>query len=213
MKILENLGFFKSDQLGQKWSYNNTFFISSPFPNDRNQLGKTKITKRLHNGYSIDKRENILYQGFYGFDKKDFCYKILKNVGIIEKIKGQKIIEHKKLDHIQTLTGLGFLEVKPDLWTKNIFLVSLIPPRFEDDRGKCIILKKPNYSRLIKNDMPANVVYKGRYFFDDDDFTKTLFRNIGFYIFECSQKNKDYEFNIDTLEVNGRFLYEEFLKF
>ena len=115
MKILENLGFFKSDQLGQKWSYNNTFFISSTFPNDRNQLGKTKITKRLHNGYSVDKRENILYQGFYGFDKKDFCYKILKNVGIIEKIKGQKIIEHKKLDHIQTLIELGFLEVKPNL--------------------------------------------------------------------------------------------------
>ncbi len=213
MKILETLGFLKSDKLGKKWSYDDTFFISSTLPNDRNQLGKTKITKKLHKGYSADKRENILYQGFYGFDKKDFCYKILKNVGIVEKIKGEKIIEHKKLDHIQTLIGLGFSEIEPNLWTKNIFLVSLKPPQFKEDRGKCIILKKPNHSKLIKNDKPANVVYKGRYFFDDEYFTETLFRNIGFYIFDCSQKNKNYEFNRDTLDVNGHFLDEEFLKF
>jgi len=213
MRLLENLGFIKFGKSGKNWSYDNTFAIYTIVPNDSHRLGRMKIIKKLDKVLYADKRENILYYGFYASDKNDFFYKLLKNVGIIEKIKGQKIIEHKKVNHIQALTDLGFSEIKPDTWTKNIFLVSLKPPRFEGDRGKCIILKKPNYNTLLKKDRPANVVYKGRYFFDDDDFTKILFHDIGFYIFDCGERNKNYEFTRDTLAINGHFIDEEFLKF
>lgn len=36
-------------------------------------------------------------------------------------------------------------------------------------------MKKPNIRKLKETDRLSNVVYKGRYFFDDKDFTNKLF--------------------------------------
>jgi len=111
------------------------------------------------------------------------------------------------------LTDLGFKEIESDTWTKNIFLITLRPPRFENDRGKCLILKKPNIKKLIKGDRPAKVVYKGRYFFEDTFFTETLLEKINFYNFDSGQKNKSYEFTRERLAASGNYIEEEFLNF
>lgn len=213
MTLLENLDFRPVGKSGRSLLWKDTFYVLNRPPDDKNKFGKTKIIKNSDISFSGDKRESILFQGSYSFDNDEFANKLLKNIGILEKINGTKILEQKDTNHIQVLTDLGFTEIIYNTWTKNIFLISLRPPRFDTDRGKCIILKKPNIKKLIKGDRPANVVYKGRYFFDDNFFTETLLEKIGFYHFDNGQKNKTYEFNREMLVDNEHYIEEEFLKF
>ena len=213
MTFLEKLNFKPVGTTGQSWLWQDTFYILTKPPNDKHVLGKTKITKILHSSFTGDKRENILFQGSYIFDNHIFTNRLLKNIGIIEKITGTKIIERNDTNHQQMLTDIGFTEIEHNTWTKNIFLVSLRPPRFDNDRGKCIILKKPNIKKLIKDDRHANVVYKGRYFFEDSAFTETLLNKIGFYQFDSGQRNKTYEFTREMLVDSENYIEEEFLKF
>lgn len=213
MTFLENLGFRSVGKSGYSWLWQDTFFISARQPDDKKRYGKTRIFKNTNNSFTGDKRENILFQGFYCFDNEDFANRLLKNIGVLEKINGVKLLEPKDTNHEQVLTDLGFTEIEPNTWTKNIFLISLKPPRFENDRGKCLILKKPNIKKLIKGDRPANVVFKGRYFFDDIFFTETILEKIGFHTFEQGYKNKTYEFTRETLLDSGQYIEEEFLKF
>ncbi len=215
--ILENLGFKVIIKLGRKWPYwwswQNTFYIYTKPVSENSRFGRTKILKTSDLNFTGDKRENVLFQGSYVFDNEEFAGKLLKNIGIEEKIKGIILTEQKEVNHIEILTDLGFKEITHNTWTKNIFLISLRPPRFDTDRGKCIILKKPNNKKLMKNERPAGVVYKGRYFFDDPFFTEMLLEKIGFYLFESMEKNKTYQFNRETLADTQSYIEDEFLKF
>jgi len=213
MTLLEKLDFRPIGKSGYSWLWHDTFYILIKPPNYKHKLGWTQIIKNLNTNFTVDKRESFLFQGSYCFDNDDFAYRLLKNIGILEKINGTKIIELKDTKHFQVLTDLGFIEIVPNTWTKNIFLVSLRPPRFDTDRGKCLILKKPNFKNLIKGDRPANVVYKGRYFFEDSFFTEILFDKIGFYLFDSEQQNKTYDFNRETMTDSENFIEDEFLQF
>jgi len=217
MTYLESLNFKQDGESSQNWLWEDVFCILTKIPHDLYKCGKTKIIRKSNRSFTGDKRENVLYQGTYIFDNEDldFVCRLFKNIGVLERIKGTKILEKKDSNHRQVLSNLGFTEIGLNIWTKNIFLVSLKPPRFATDRGKCLILKKPNMKNLIKDNRPAMVVYKGRYFFDDIFFTETLLEKIGFYYFFDSkkQKNKTYEFNRETLANSERFIDEEFLKF
>ena len=213
MTYLENLGFIPVGETGHYWSWDNTFTIYTVAPSVIGGYGKTGIFKNTSISFTGDNRENILYRGNYILDNEVFLNELLKNVGVLEKINGTKIIEKKNTNHQQILKDLGFSEVEANTWTKNIYLISLKAPRFDTDRGKCIILKKPNVKKLMKVDRPARVVYKGRYFFDDIFFTEALFDKIDFYNFDNGQKNKTYEFNRETIAETGLYIEEEFLKF
>lgn len=211
--FLENLNFKPVGKSGRSWLWQDTYYVLVRPPDDTNRFGKTRIIKNADPIFTGDKRENILFQGSYCFDNEDFANRLLKNVGVLEKMTGTKILEHKDTNHRQVLTELGFTEIEFNTWVKNIFLVSLRPPRFENDRGKCLILKKPNVKKLLKSDRPANVVYKGRYFFEDNFFTEGLLERIGFYHFDSRKKNKTYEFTRETFLDSGRYIEEEFLNF
>jgi len=213
MKILENLGFKSVSKTERLWSWKDIFFIYIKKPSENNKHGKTKIYKDLGVYFTQDKRESILFSGYYCFDDEFSANTLLKNIGILEKINNTKILEEKTTNHEEVLKEHGFTEIEQNTWVKNIFLISLKPPRFENDRGKCIILKKPNIKKLKKADRPANIVYKGRYFFDDLLFVQILFEKIGFYLFDAGDKNKSYHFTRETLAENGNYIEEEFLKF
>lgn len=213
MTFLEELGFKPIGKSGRSWSWQETFYVLIRPPDDTHRLGKTKISKTSHIGFTDDRRENILFLGSYSFDNEDFANRLFKNVGILEKITETKILEHKEVNHKNVLTSLGFTEIEHNTWIKNIFLVSLKPPCFDADRGKCLILKKPNTKNLIRDSLPARIVYKGRYFFDDPFFTEILLEKIGFYYFASGEQNKTYEFQRETLKDSKTYIEEEFLKF
>ena len=213
MTILENLNFRPAAFSDRYLSWKNIYNIYNRLPDDKNRLGRTVISKKSNISFTGDKRENILFQGSYAFDNDEFANNLLKNIGILEKINGTKLLEQKGINHRQVLIDFGFKEIAYCTWTKNIFLISLRPPRFETDRGKCIILKKPNIKKLTLLDGRAKVVYKGRYFFDDTYFTETLLEKIGVYHFDNGKKNKTYEFNRETLADNDKYIEDEFLKF
>ena len=213
MTILKDLGFKQYGTFSQNWLWRHLYIVLTKAPEGTNLHGKSKIIKNLNTNFTGDKRETILFQGSFAFDNDDFANKLLTNVGIIERITGNSLVELKDTNHNQVLTDLGFTEISYNTWTKNIFLISLRPPRFENDRGKCIILKKPNIKKLINSDRPANVVYKGRYFFDDNVFTQILLEKIGFYHFDSGKKNKTYEFTRETVADTALYIDKEFLNF
>jgi len=213
MIILKNLGFKPFGKLKQNWYWRNLYTILTKAPNENNIHGKSKIIKNLNTNFTGDKRETLLFQGSFAFDNDVFANKLLINVGVIENITSNRLVETIVTNHNQVLTELGFTEIGLNTWTKNIFLISLRPPRFENDRGKYIILKKPNIKKLTINDAPANVVYKGRYFFDDNVFTQILLEKIGYYHFDNGKKNKTYVFSRETITDSSLYLDKEFLNF
>jgi hypothetical protein len=74
-------------------------------------------------------------------------------------------------------------------------------------------VSRPNIKKLTINDAPANVVYKGRYFFDDNVFTQILLEKIGYYHFDNGKKNKTYVFSRETITDSSLYLDKEFLNF
>lgn len=213
MKILDELGFLPIRKNGRGWEWKKSYRILITFPQESNPYGRTKIFKTQENIFTNDKRENMLFHGNYIFDNEAFVNRLFINTGIMEKIYQTKIIEQKDLNHEELLNGLGFKEIEKNKWIKNIFMIALKPPKFDTDRGKCLILKKPNIKKLVSFDRPAKVVYKGRYFFDDDEFTENLLNIIGFYSFNAGQKNIEYEFQREVIEESHQFVEDEFLKF
>lgn len=213
MEYLEKLGFLPFRKNGRGWEWKKTFRVLISFPTNSNLYGRSKIVKMQKISFTNDKRENILFQDTYVFDNEDFVNKLFVNVGIMEQLYNTKIIEKKSVDHSELLNSLGFKEIEKDRWIKNIFLIALKPPKFDSDRGKCLILKKPNIKKLVNDDRPAYVVYKGRYFFDDFSFTENLLKIIGLYSFISGNKNLDYQFQREVLEKSQQFIEDEFLKF
>ncbi len=174
-----------------------------------NKGGSQTIIYKAIPGYpDADRNQKQLFSGSYIFDNEEFAAELLKNVGIIELIQGTKIRELKSHIHHLVLKELGFLEIERDVWIKGIYLISMQPPKWDNDRGKVVILKKRNIKKLKDGFYPSIVVYKGRYFFDDENFTRDLFDKIGFTYFNTNpkQKNFDYEFDRDIYE-DGEFSY------
>ena len=220
MELLKYLGFTlrkeKHDKLRNTWIWKDVFEIENIIATKEKKKNRTSIFKKNPiNPYSKE-NENILYWGFYIFDDNEFSLKLFKNIGIIEFINKTKILEPKPLVHETILTELGFERIELNTWTKGIFLISILPPKWNDDRGKVIILKKPNVKKLKAVDRASKVVYKGRYFFDDDDFTKILFDKIGFTYFDTNPKKKNFEYKFIRDKINGNddlYIDKEFLNF
>ena len=212
-EFLKNLGFntFKKNEM--TWTWNREFYITVKEPSETMLNGRTKISKNSEINFTGDKRENVLFQGQFIFNEIDFTEKLLKSIGIYEKIN-QLIVPnlHDRIGHNWFFEKNSFIETSQNKWIKNIYFVAIVPPKFDTDRGKCIILKKPNVKKLKETDRLANVVYKGRYFFDDIEFTNKLFEKIGFFSFNQTDKNKDYFFQGEYLD-DYKAVEDEFLKF
>ena len=211
MKFLIDLNFrlVKNKQNGQNtWAWGDLFVIANTPSLLKKWKSQTIIYKRIPGYPDIDRNQKLLFRGSYIFDNQEFASELLKNVGIIELIQGTRIRELKSHIHHLTLKELGFIEIEQDVWTKGIYLIALQPPKWDNDRGKVVILKKRNIKKLKDGYQPSIVVYKGRYFFDDENFTKELLDKIGFTYFNENpkQKNIDYQFERDKYD-NYEFSY------
>jgi hypothetical protein len=212
-EFLKNLGFHTFKKNEKTWSWKREYYILVKEPSETMVNGKTKISKNAEINFTDDKRESILFQGQFIFNDLEFAEKLFKSIGIYEKIN--RVIvpnEPEKNSHNWFFKENNFIETVQNKWIKNIFLVAIVPPKFDTDRGKCIIMKKPNIKNLKERDRLAHVVYKGRYFFDDKEFTNKLFEKIGFFRFNQSDRNNDYFFQGEYLD-NYKAVEDEFLKF
>ena len=211
-EFLKNLGFNTFKKNEKTWTWKREYYITVKEPSETMLNGKTKISKNSEINFTGDKRENVLFQGQFIFNELDFAEKLLKSIGIYEKIN-QLIVPNvnDRIGHNWFFKENNFIETVQNKWIKNIFFVAIVHPKFETDRGKCIIMKKPNIRKLKETDRLANVVYKGRYFFDDKEFTNKLFEKIGFFSFVQTDKNKDYFFQGEYLE-DYKAVEDEFLK-
>jgi len=212
-EILSDLGFINNYGIQWKWHWNKYFFVSNGKDNTKPDNRKTTISRVVDLITTKDYRECILYHGKYIFDDKEFAEKLLLYVGVVEKIKNQIILDTTpEIGHRWFLEEKEFEEIEPNWWVNGMYSVTIVPPAYDNDRGKCIILRRSNIKRLKREFVPATVCYKGRYFFENVNFTYALFEHITFFIFFNGRRNKDYKFERE-LWYDNKFLDVELLKF
>lgn len=211
--FLEDLNFIPIGKTGRLWAWNYIYTIYQRESDENYTFAKTSISKFSDEYSTGDKREKTVYHGNSIFDDLEFASTLFKNIGFYDCFFDRKITDESKvLNHRELLLNYGFTEISENLWTRTIFLISIQPPKFETDEGKCLILRKPNNRKLMRIDPKAKVSYKGRYFFDDETFTLELFKRIGCKPY-ASKRNPNYEFLREKIEGIESYIDEEFMKY
>lgn len=215
MGLLKKLGFIKRNtrEDSQFWTWDDYFCITFVRPCEKSPKGMTKIYYQKAVGDIGDKRGFQLFSGFYIFDNRKMAFELLKNLGIVEAITKKRDKKIKKHNHHFYFSEYGFKQVTPCVFRKHFFQISFIAPKWEDEKGKCVILKKPQTKRSLKGQTASKLVYKGQYFFHNDEFVKFLFDKIAFYKHEEAKMHMNYIFTREKTPDGNSFIDLELLNF
>lgn len=215
MGLLTKLGFVKRNikEDKQVWTWDDYYCITFIRPCEKHPRGKTKIYYQKAIGDIGDKRPFQLFSGFYIFDNRNMAFELLKNIGIVETITKKRYKKVKKHNHHFYFSEYCFKEVAPNVFRKHFFQISFIAPKWEDEKGKCVILRKLQTKKSLKGLVDSQLVYKGQYFFHNDQFVKFLFDKIGFYKHEKEEKYMNYIFKREKTSDGKSFIDLELLNF